>query len=122
VGGNPTKLHIKEGESVSNKLDSLMMRADLANKQRREDGMSKDEYGRTPNDHFIMELQNMGLYVRDHDYQATLNLSFAVKELHRELSKLDKANIGTWANVPLLEVVNIYARNQELGLLGVGRA
>lgn len=84
--------------------------------------MSKDEYGRTPNDHFIMELQNMGLYVRDHDYQATLNLSFAVKELHRELSKLDKANIGTWANVPLLEVVNIYARNQELGLLGVGRA
>ena len=93
---------------MSNDLDSLMMQADLANKERR-----------TPNDHFIMELQSMGLYVRDHDYQATHNLSYAVKELHRELAKLDKLNIRSWIDVPLIEVVNAYAKNQELGMLGL---
>lgn len=84
--------------------------------------MNKDEYGRTPNDYFVMELQNMGLYVRDHDLQATYNLSYAVKELHRELSKLDNTNIRTWIDVPLLEVVNIYAKNQELRVLGGGQS
>jgi hypothetical protein len=82
---------------------------------------NKDEYGRTPNDYFVMELQNMGLYVRDHDLQATHNLSYAVKELHRELSKLDNTNIRTWVDVPLLEVVNTYAKNQKLRVLGGGQ-
>jgi hypothetical protein len=81
----------------------------------------KDEHGKTPNDYFLMELGNMGMFVRDYDSSSMDNLCSAVKELHRELSKLDNSNIGTWADVPLLEVVNAYARNQELRALG-GRA
>ena len=67
---------------MSNDLDRLMMQADLANKQRREDGM--DDGIKTHNDYFISELQDMGLFVRDYDPRSTYNLSHAIKELHRE--------------------------------------
>jgi transcription elongation factor GreA-like protein len=78
----------------------------------------KDEYGKTPNDYFLMELGNMGMFVRDYDSSSMDNLCSAVKELHRELSKLDNSNIRTWLNVPLVEVLNAYARNQDINQLG----
>lgn len=79
---------------------------------------TQDEYGRTPNDHFIMELQNMGLFVRDYDPSTISSLAHAADLLHRQLSKLDNANIKTWMDIPLIEVVNSYAKNHKLGLLG----
>ena len=80
--------------------------------------MTRDEHGKTHNDYFLMELSNMGMFVRDYDGSSMGSFCSAVKDLHRELSKLDNSNIRTWVDVPLIEVINAYARNQELRVLG----
>jgi len=77
----------------------------------------KDEHGKTPDDYVIMELQNMGLFVRDYSPGATRDLCKAAELLHRQLCQLDSAHIKEWHDLPLTEFVNAWAKRHDLYLI-----
>ena len=82
-----------------------------------EDYAKRDEYGKSVDDYFIMELQNIGLFVRDYSPEATGDLSKAMSLLHNQLCKLDYKNLETWMEIKVVDLVNIWAVRNGLSIL-----
>ena len=67
---------------------------------------------------FVEELESKGIFVRTYDEPGMDRLVSAVDGLHRELCKYDNSNIQLWKGVTVLELVDAYARHQNLAVLG----
>jgi len=67
---------------------------------------------------FIEELESKGLFVRTYDEPSMDRLLRAVNWLHGELCKYDNENIKKWKDVTVLELVDSYAKHQDLAILG----
>ena len=70
------------------------------------------------NEAFLQTLKDKGLFIRDYDEPGTERLIRAVSDLHRELCKYDQSNIRPWKEVTVLELLDAYAENQNLAILG----
>tara|TARA_R100000700_G_C3158417_1_gene135042 strand:+ start:1198 stop:1446 length:249 start_codon:yes stop_codon:yes gene_type:complete len=80
-----------------------------------------DYTGRTRPDYLAMELQNMGLFVRDYSPEGKRRLYDAAVKLHTELCKLDSTNIEEWMKLPLIEFVNAIAKVDGMKLITKGK-
>ena len=67
---------------------------------------------------FVEELESKGIFVRTYDEPGMDRLVRAVNDLHRELCKYDLANIQLWGCITVIELVDAYAKHQDLATLG----
>jgi hypothetical protein len=72
----------------------------------------------TPRENVIEELRGLGLHVRTYDEQATDRLMQGLYNLHWHLCLLDNKNIKAWKEVSLMDVVDAYAKRQNLRVIG----
>ena len=72
----------------------------------------------TPRESVIKELKGMGLFVRDYDEPATDRLMKSLKLMHWHMCMLDGKNVKAWKEVSLVDVVDAYAKNQHLRVIG----
>jgi len=63
---------------------------------------------------FLESLLRGGLSVRDYDPLSIMRLYKAADSLHAELCKLDGANLDTWRGLTVVELLNIFARCEDL--------
>lgn len=72
---------------------------------------------------FVEELESKGIFVRTYDEPGMNRLFQAASDLHRELCKYDNTNVQLWSGVTVIELVDAYAKHQDLAVLGdrVGR-
>ena len=105
-------------DQIQKAMEAMSQASDVAD-QSPEDVCeeAKDSYGKTRKDYFVMELQNMGLFVREYDKASVDSLYEAADHLHHVLSRLDSHNIKEWIDLPLVELVNAFAKLEDLSLI-----